>query len=670
MQAQGARANGRANGRGGGKGGAGGMAGAPPMGMGRPAAAPGSRGALMRAIRYVGHYRRLAILAYGSLFLATAAQLAVPQLIQNVIDEVVNDYVATQVLGLPAAVQGLAAQKLGTSIAQMQAHQAGVTGAIAAVVLGVVGFAILRALFAFSQAFNAERVSQSVAYDFRRDLFSKIARLSFSYHDKNQTGQLMVRATDDVEKVRLFIGQGLLMALQAFVLLIGALVILWFTNASLTLAVIPILPLAMFLFMLFGRLAQPLFMGVQIRISRLNTILQENMAGMKVVKAFAREPQEQARFDDSAGAVFAQQVKVARVFSFLFPVIFLLMNLGQAAILYFGGAQIIQGTLTLGEWQKFSLYLVYIFFPLGQLGMIINLMSQAAASAQRIFEILDTQNEVQNKPGAFALTDVRGDVTFEDVTFRYFKGGEPVLDHVSFAVTAGHTVALLGATGSGKTTIINLIPRFYDVSEGRVLIDGHDVRDVTLESLRAHIGIVLQETTLFGGTIRANIAFGRPDATDAEVIAAAKAAAAHDFIMEFPLGYDTPVGERGSTLSGGQKQRIAIARALLLNPRILILDNSTSSVDLATEFRIQQALDTLMEGRTSFVIAQRISTVRNADLILVLDKGRVVARGTHEELLESSEIYSEIYSSQLLEDTTVEALPGAAAAPQEVGVSR
>jgi len=237
-------------------------------------------------------------------------------------------------------------------------------------------------------------------------------------------------------------------------------------------------------------------------------------------------------------------------------------------------------------------------------------------------------------------------------------------------VTAGHTVALLGATGSGKTTIINLIPRFYDVSEGRVLIDGHDVRDVTLESLRAQIGIVLQETTLFGGTIRANIAFGRPDATDAAVIAAAKAAAAHDFIMEFPLGYDTPVGERGSTLSGGQKQRIAIARALLLNPRILILDDSTSSVDLATEFRIQRALDTLMEGRTSFVIAQRISTVRNADLILVLDKGRVVARGTHEELLESSEIYSEIYSSQLLEDTTVEALPGAAAAPQEVGVSR
>jgi ATP-binding cassette subfamily B protein len=455
----------------------------------------------------------------------------------------------------------------------------------------------------------------------------------------------------------LFIGQGLLMTLQAFLLLIGALVILWFTNQALTLVVLPLLPVALVVFMFFGAITQPLFRAVQQRVSRLNTVLQENMAGLKVVKAFAREPQEEVRFDAAADDMLQQQLRVSRIFSFLFPFIFLLMNLGQAAILYFGGTQIIQGTLTLGEWQKFSLYLFYVFFPLGQLGFIINLMSQASASAQRIFEILDAHNEVENQPGATDLTEVRGDVTFEDVTFRYFKGGEPVLNDVSFAAQAGQTVALLGATGSGKTTIINLIPRFYDASEGRVLIDGHDVREVTLESLRTQIGIVLQETTLFGGTIRDNIAFGRPDATDAQVIAAARAAAAHDFIMEFPQGYATPVGERGSTLSGGQKQRIAIARALLLNPRILILDDSTSSVDLATEYRIQKALDRLMEGRTSFVIAQRISTVLNADQILVLDKGQIVARGTHEELLESSEIYSEIYSSQLLDDADVSAIP-------------
>jgi ATP-binding cassette subfamily B protein len=381
------------------------------------------------------------------------------------------------------------------------------------------------------------------------------------------------------------------------------------------------------------------------------------MAGLKVVKAFAREPQEEKRFNHAADDLFGQQIRVSRVFSFLFPLIFLLSNIGQAAIIYFGGRQIIEGTLTLGEWQKFSLYLVYVFFPLGQLGFIISLMSQASASAHRIFEILDTKNEVENKPGAIDMPQIKGEVTFENVSFRYFEAGEAVLDNVSFEAKPGQTIALLGATGSGKTTIINLIPRFYDASEGCVLIDGHDVRDVTIESLRENIGIVLQETTLFTGTIRDNIAFGRPEATDEEVIAAAKAAAAHEFIKEFPKGYDTPVGERGSTLSGGQKQRVAIARALLLNPRILILDDSTSSVDLATEYRIQKALDRLMEGRTSFVIAQRISTVLNADQILVMDRGRIVARGTHEELLETSEIYSEIYSSQLLDDADVHAAP-------------
>jgi ATP-binding cassette subfamily B protein len=286
----------------------------------------------------------------------------------------------------------------------------------------------------------------------------------------------------------------------------------------------------------------------------------------------------------------------------------------------------------------------------GQLGFIINLMAQAAASATRIFEILDAKNDVENKPGAVELAESNGRIEFNNVTFRYFDSGQPVLANISFVAEPGQTVALLGSTGSGKTTIINLIPRFYDVSEGQILIGGQDIRDVTIESLRKQIGIVLQETNLFSGTIRDNIAFGRPDASDEEIIAAAQAAAAHDFILEFPEGYDTPVGERGSTLSGGQKQRIAIARALLLNPRILILDDSTSSVDLNTEYQIQKALDKLMEGRTSFVIAQRISTVLNADQILVLDKGRIVDRGVHEELMERSAIYAEIYHSQLAED--------------------
>ncbi|MEP7199678.1 MAG: ABC transporter ATP-binding protein, partial [Chloroflexota bacterium] len=554
----------------------------------------------------------------------------------------------------PAPIQQAAIQRLGTTIAALQADQSGATAALVTAMVGVLGFAALRALFAFGQLYNAERISQNVAFDFRNELFAKIQRLSFSYHDKNQTGQLMIRATDDVEKVRLFIGQGLVLALQAVVLLVGTLIVLWFTNVSLTLVVLPILPIAVIFFMVFGAVAQPLFMRVQMKVSALNTVLQENVAGLKVVKAFAREPQEQTRFTQSANELLAQQLQVSRTMSLLFPFMFLLANVGQSVVLYFGGRQIIETTLTLGEWQKFSLYLVYVFFPLGQLGFIISLMAQAAASAQRIFEILDTKNEVEDKAGAANLQDVKGNVQFDDVTFRYFKGGEPVLNHVSFTAKAGQTVALLGATGSGKTTIINLLPRFYDVSEGKVLIDSHDVRDVTIESLRSQIGIVLQETTLFSGSIRDNIAFGKPDATLDAVMAAAQAAAAHDFIMEFPQGYDTPVGERGSTLSGGQKQRIAIARALLLNPRILILDDSTSSVDLATEYRIQQALDLLMKGRTSFVIAQRISTVVNADQILVLDRGQIVARGTHEELLDSSEIYAEIYTSQLMDDAAVE----------------
>ncbi len=580
--------------------------------------------ALGRAVRYLFRYRRVAGIAYASLFVSILAQLMVPQLVQGTIDTITR----------------------GVSLTALDAR-AGLEMWLIAAGIGVVGFAALRGLFAFSYAYNAERASQGVAFDLRNELFAKIQRLSFSYHDQTQTGQLMVRATDDVEKVRMFIGQGLMMALQAFVFLFGILAILLLSNVQLTLVILPTLPIALVLFMGFGAITQPLFMRVQQKLSTLNTILQENLAGIRVVKAFVREASEQAKFTRAADDLMQQHLVVSRVFSFLFPSVFLIANLGQAAVLYFGSRQILAGTLTLGEWQKFSLYLMLLFFPLGMLGMIISQMSQASASAQRIFEILDARSDVSDKPGARTLPPIRGHVQFEHVTFRYFGSAEPVLRNVSFEARPGETIALLGATGSGKTTIINLIPRFYDASEGRVMIDGHDVRDVKLDSLRSQIGIVLQDATLFSGTLRDNIAFGRPDATMEQVIAAARAAEAHEFILGFPEGYDTRVGERGATLSGGQKQRVAIARALLLDPRILILDDSTSSVDLATEYQIQKALDQLMQGRTSFVIAQRISTVLNADQILVLDRGEIVARGKHEELLETSPLYAEIYHSQL-----------------------
>ncbi len=626
------------------------------------------KGSIGRAAKYLWHYKGQAALPYLFLLIATLAQLAVPRLVANVINAVTNGVVAKTILEalpkIPAAFVSQALPKiLGFLNYPLTWTQAQLTDKLSTtktnaphdlIVAGIflVVFGIVYGAFAFLQAYWAEKNSQAVAYDLRNDLFAKIQRLSFSYHDQNQTGQLMIRATDDVEKVRLFLGQGLIQLAGAFILLAGTLIIIFSTNAKLALVTIWILPVALVLFFVFGSLARPLFTKVQQKLSILNTTLQENMAGIKVIKAFTREKSEQAKFREQADVLMRQQITVSRVFAFLIPVIFLVANLGQATTLYAGGIQIIHGTLTIGDWQEFSLYLIFMFLPIAQFGFIITQFSQASASANRIFEILDAKSDVTDKPDAAPLPVVEGRIKFENVTFRYFGGGDPVLKNVSFETEPGQVVALLGATGSGKTTIINLLPRFYDPTEGRITIDGYDLRDLSLQSLRAQIGIVLQETTLFLGTIRDNIAFGKPDATDEDIIAAAKAAAAHDFIMEFPDGYDTRVGERGTTLSGGQKQRIAIARALLLSPHILILDDSTSSVDLTTEAQIQEALDKLMKGRTSFVIAQRISTVMSADLILVMDKGEVVARGKHKDLMEESEIYAEIYNSQLVGDVT------------------
>ena len=626
------------------------------------------KGSIGRAAQYLWHYKGQAALPYLFLLIATLAQLEVPRLVANVINAVTNGVVAKTILEalgkIPATFISQALPNIlgflnypstltqDQLVAKLTTTQANaphdlIVGGIVLVVFGIV-FGI----FSFLQAYWAEKNSQAVAFDLRNDLFAKIQRLSFSYHDRNQTGQLMIRATDDVEKVRLFLGQGLIQLVGAFILLAGTLIIIFSTNAKLALVTVWILPVALVLFFVFGGLSRPLFTKIQQKLSILNTTLQENMAGIKVIKAFTREKSEQAKFRQEADALMRQQIVVSRVFAFLIPVIFLVANLGQATTLYAGGIQIIHGTLTVGDWQEFSLYLLFMFLPIAQFGFIITQFSQASASATRIFEILDAKSDVTDKPDAATLPKVEGRIKFENVTFRYFGGGDPVLKNVSFETQPGQVVALLGATGSGKTTIINLLPRFYDPTEGCISIDGYDLRDLSLQSLRAQIGIVLQETTLFLGTIRDNIAFGKPDATQEDIIAAAKAAAAHDFIMEFPDGYDTRVGERGTTLSGGQKQRIAIARALLLSPHILILDDSTSSVDLSTEAQIQEALDELMKGRTSFVIAQRISTVMSADLILVMDKGEVVARGRHKELMEESELYAEIYNSQLVGDVT------------------
>lgn len=592
---------------------------------------------LQRALGFLRAYWGITLGALFSLVIVTIANLVSPQILRIVLDE------------------GIAEKNTNTLLWSA---------------LALVGVALLRSLFTFTQGFWSEKSSQAVAYDLRNVLFGKIQSLSFSYHDQAQTGQLMTRITSDVEQVRAFIGMGLLNVVSAIALLLGSIVALFSMNWQLALITIITVPAIGTVLFHFIRVVRPMFGIVQGRIGALNTILQENLAGVRVVQAFAREPHEQERYQEANQALLTANITTVRAMASNFPLIFLISNLGTLAVIWFGGYQVIGGTLSLGSLLAFNSYLALLIQPLMQLGFISAQLARAGVSAERIFEILDTQNEVTDRPGAQPLPPTRGRVVFENVKFGYFVKpddqkqaapapaagpaangwGQPadnlVLRGVSFTAEPGMTVAIMGPTGSGKSTIINLIPRFYDVTGGRVLVDGHDVRDVTLESLREQIGIVLQDTTLFSGTIRENIAYGRPSASDLEVEEAAHAAQAHDFITSFPDSYATVIGERGVTLSGGQRQRIAIARALLRDPRILILDDSTSAVDAETEYQIQQALIRLMDGRTSFVIAQRISTVRSADLILLLDKGRIVAQGTHDNLLSESALYGEIIDSQ------------------------
>jgi len=510
----------------------------------------------------------------------------------------------------------------------------------------LVGVAIVKGIFNFLQGYWSEVASQGVAYDLRNTIFEKLQKLSFSYHDRSQTGKLMTRMTSDVEMVRHFVGRGALLLASAILMLLGTLVVMFWMNWKLALIVFAIVPVILVFFSIFVRQIMPVSLRVQKKLGGLNTILQENLAGMRVVKAFAREDYETERYLAQNEELLDENINLIKLFSSVFPLIFFIANLGMVAVVWFGGLEVIDVRLTLGELVAFTGYLGIMLIPIFQMGMIGAMLSRAEASAQRLFEVVDARSEVEDKTDAIPLPDLEGRVAFEKVSFRYVGGQEDVIGDVSFTAEPGQTIAILGQTGAGKSSIINLIPRFYDVTDGAVLIDGHDVREIQLDSLRKQVGIVLQETTLFSGTIRENIAYGRPDASDEQVIHAAKAAQAHEFIAELPDGYDTLVGERGVGLSGGQKQRVAIARALLVDPRILILDDSTSSVDAETEYKIQQALEILMQGRTSFVIAQRISTVRNADQILLLGEGQLAAQGTHEELMQSSELYVEILETQ------------------------
>jgi ATP-binding cassette subfamily B multidrug efflux pump len=513
-------------------------------------------------------------------------------------------------------------------------------------ILGLLGLTILKGLIDFLIGRWTEVASQGVAYDIRNAIYEKLASLSFAYHDKAQTGQLLARSISDVERIRFLTGRAVLRLFQSTTLLIFTFIALLLMNAQLALLSMLLMPLLAYIAFRFGRIFRPLSLELQQQLAEMTTVLEQNLRGSKIVKAFAQEDAEIERFTTENQQWFNLAQKQIKVQTQHIPLIDFIASLSTVVIIWYGGQLVINQHLTIGELVAFTTYLGQLITPVRRLGVIIPAVAMASAAGERIYSILDSKSEVEDTPNAKTLPNIQGHVKFEDVSFSYFNQ-QTVLENLSFEAQSGEVVALLGATGSGKSTIINLIPRFYDVTSGHITVDGHNIQDVTINSLRDQIGIVLQETVLFAASIRENIAFGLPSATEEDVIAAAKAAQAHDFIMEMPDTYDTKVGERGTTLSGGQKQRIAIARALLKNPRILLLDDATSSVDTETERLIQIALERLMEGRTSFIIAQRLSTVRMADKVLVLKDGKVAATGTHDQLLRESGLYAEIYYRNL-----------------------
>jgi ATP-binding cassette subfamily B multidrug efflux pump len=554
---------------------------------------------LLRLRKLLRPYVWQVLLSLLVLLLVTAARLVVPAIIGNVID-----------YGLGGGEESY----------------------LIRAALIILGIGAVRALLSFVQTYLGAWIAQHISFDLRNRLYNHIQYLSFSYHDRTQTGQLISRCIEDVSSIQQFTGSGLVEMIQIFLLLLGVTVLLFLSSPKLAaIALLPIIPL-LIITTRFGERVGRMFYAIDQAVGSLSSRLQENIVGVQVVRAFAREPYEIERFDERNRGVYETRLHIYKEWSRIMPTSHFLVALCTILILWFGGNMVLRGEITLGAMVAFNGYLIMI---------------AAAAGLKRSFDVLDLPSKIQSPPNAIVLPPITGRVEFSDVTFRYQGESNDALRDLKFTAKPNQIVALIGATGSGKTTLVNLIPRFYDVREGAVLVDGIDIRDVDLPSLRRQIGIVLQTSLLFSDSIRDNIAYGRPDASMDEIIAAAKAAQAHEFITEMPEGYDTVVGERGVTLSGGQRQRVAIARALLLDPRILILDDSTSSVDTQTEHLIQRALDRLMDGRTTFVIAQRLSTVRRADQILVLDQGEIAERGTHDDLLAQNGLYREIYELQL-----------------------
>jgi len=589
---------------------------------------------ILRSMAYMRRYWRSSLLAFGSLLAATFLSLTVPPILRDVVDR-----------GLPHTLPQVAftPRFLSDGLRLLPAHPE----LIVSSALLLLGLGVLRAVVAFGQRFFGERLSHYVGYDLRDAFYDKVQRLPFSYHDQTQMGGIITRAISDVDAIRTFLAQGLVDSLSIVLMLVGAILAMLTLNVPLTLVAIIPIPLIMLVALRMGFIQTKNWKLVMEDMGAVSNLLEENVIGMQVLRAFNREEIEAAHWARLNQSLHTHQIRFTETWSTFFPLMTFLVACCTALMLWVGGPRVIDHTISIGTIVALNGYILLLALPVQRLGFVVQQFSSASSSAKRVFEVLDEPLALAEKPDALTLPRVAGHIRFEAVSLIYRKGGPEALHEVSFAVEPAQVIGIVGPTGGGKSSIINLLARFYDVTSGRVLIDGHDVRDVTLHSLRSQIGMVLQETLLFTASVRDNIRFGHPDATDEEIIAAAKAADAHRFISEMPEGYETEIGERGVTLSGGQRQRVAIARALLIDPRILILDDSTSSVDTRTEASIQQALDRLMQGRVTFIIAQRLSSVLHADQIFVVEGGRIVQRGRHEDLYQVAGPYREIYRIQL-----------------------
>jgi ATP-binding cassette subfamily B protein len=510
-----------------------------------------------------------------------------------------------------------------------------------------------RAVLMVGRRLISGRQALAVELDLRNLMYAKLVRLSFGYYDRHQTGQLMSRATVDLQSVRFFLGYGLIFFGQHVFTVVGVGILVFVISWQLALIAVAVAPGLVVVAYRYSRVSHPVLRDVQQKMADVATVAEENIAGVHVVKSFAQEQAEQDKFERRSEAVFAQSVVANRQRAFYVPALSFLPMLAQAAVLLVGGRMVVDGSMSLADFVRFNAFLALTVFPLRMLGMWIGEGQRATASGERIFQVIDEAEDIRDASGAIELPSGPGLVRFEDVTFGY-EPQRPVLRGIDLELEPGRVVALIGHTGSGKTSLAGLVPRFYDVQAGRVTVDGADVREVTLSSLRREIGVIAQDPFLFSATVRENIAFGRPDATDEEIEAAARAAQAHEFVVELPDGYDTVIGERGITLSGGQRQRLAIARALVVDPRILILDDATASVDATTEARIRLGLREAMRGRTTIIIAHRLTTIALADEIVVLEDGRVAARGGHEDLIGTSPVYREIFEHGQLERVIAE----------------